>query len=209
MSHCCQVQHYTYCIKKCGEDGCNICKPVRMTKDKFNSLRFLPDPIMGSDDHYLSFDKAYTTTLTSEMYHPSLWGKTVAKPLSFSPSVQHALNTGITVQCEECGVWYSRRVNQRATLQSILAEVSYSCGASLEEIDFPPTLSSHTLVVRDHRCGDIIERLYYSAGYEDICIYCGGTSDLCDQDLSALYPLCTKCREKHQPIQKRKSHKTS
>ena len=147
-----------------------------MDKDKFSKLRFLPDPIMGNDDHYLPFDKAYTTTLATEMYRPSLRGKRVANPLSFSPSVQHALNTGITVQCEECDMWgvvFSKKnltVQQRSTLQSILEDVSYSCGASLEDIDFPFSLSSHSIVVRDHRCGDTIERLYFSAGYEDICI---------------------------------------
>ena len=28
LNHCCQVPHYTYCIKKCGKDDCSICKPV-------------------------------------------------------------------------------------------------------------------------------------------------------------------------------------
>ena len=52
----------------------------------------------------INFDKACTTTLATEMYRP-LQGKRAAKPPSLSPSVQHALNTGITVQCEECDTW--------------------------------------------------------------------------------------------------------
>lgn len=35
LSHCCQIRHYTFCIKKCGQDDCTICKPVRMDKDTF------------------------------------------------------------------------------------------------------------------------------------------------------------------------------
>ncbi len=79
---------------------------TRKDKDKFDQLRFLPDPIMGSDDHYLPFNSAYSTTLTTEIYRPSLKGKNLAKPLPFSsPSVQHALNTNIDVQCDECDMW--------------------------------------------------------------------------------------------------------
>lgn len=29
ISHCCQLRHYTFCIKKCGKEGCKVCKPVR------------------------------------------------------------------------------------------------------------------------------------------------------------------------------------
>ena len=34
ISHCCQVRHYTFTIKKCGLSSCNICKPVRMARDR-------------------------------------------------------------------------------------------------------------------------------------------------------------------------------
>lgn len=30
LNHCCQVRHYTFCIKKSGKDDCSICKLVRM-----------------------------------------------------------------------------------------------------------------------------------------------------------------------------------
>jgi hypothetical protein len=42
LSHCCQMRHYTFCIKKCGQEDCTIYKPVRMDKDTFKQLRFLP-----------------------------------------------------------------------------------------------------------------------------------------------------------------------
>ena len=211
FNHCCQERHYSFCIKKCGKDDCTICKPVRMNKDDFSKLRFLPDPIMGSDDHYLSFAKAYTTTLSSEMYRPSLKGKSVAKPMSFSPSVQHALNTGTVIQCEECDRWrvvYSKKklsVDLRTTLQSVLEDVSYSCGASLEDIEFPASLAAYSITIRDHHCGDTIERLYYAAGYESICIYCGTTCDIVEGLPDSVYPICVHCKETQQPIVKRSS----
>lgn len=43
ISHC-QLRYYTFCIKKCREEGCKVCKPVRMEKEGFEKLRFLPDP---------------------------------------------------------------------------------------------------------------------------------------------------------------------
>ena len=67
-------------------------------------------------------------------------------------------------------------VAARSTLQAILEDVSYTCGASLDHLDLPDSLSS--VAIRSHQCGDTIERLYYSVGYEDICIFCATTSDL-------------------------------
>lgn len=53
LEHCCQLRHYSFCIKKCGNDSCTICLPVRMDATLFSALRFLPDPLLGEDGHYL------------------------------------------------------------------------------------------------------------------------------------------------------------
>ena len=207
LSHCCQTRHYTFCIKKCGKDDCTICKPVKMDKAKFEKLKFLPDPMMQEDDHYVPFEKAFISD-TSENDRPSLKGKSVAKPLSFSPSVQHAKNTGTVIQCEECNMWrlvFSKKKlppAARNTLQSILEEVSYTCGASLEDLDLPESLGS--VVIRIHHCEDTIERLYYSAGYEDICIFCAATSDLVDNLPPSTYPVCVSCNVLKESIPKRR-----
>lgn len=207
FSHCCQMRHYSFCIKKCGKDDCSVCRPVRMERAKFEQLRFLPDPIMQEDGHYLPFEKAFTRN-TTEKDRPSLIGKSTAKPLSFSPSVQHAKNTDTMIQCEECDMWrlvFSKKklsVAARTTLQSILEEVSYTCGASLEDLDLPESLRQ--VVIRDHQCGDSIEKLYYSAGYEDICIFCAATSDLVEDLPSSAYPICDSCNAKKEPLQKKK-----
>ena len=55
---------------------------------------------------------------------------------------------------------------ERASLQVMLEDISYTCGASLDELDLPDRLS--TVVIHNHQCGDGTERLYYSAGYEKI-----------------------------------------
>ena len=37
--HCCQLHHYSFCIKKCGVLMCKICKPVQMDSDLFKYSR--------------------------------------------------------------------------------------------------------------------------------------------------------------------------
>ncbi len=66
--------------------------------------------------------------------------------------------------------------------------------------DFTTSLSGYLLVIKDHRCSDTIERLYYSAGYEDVCIYSGTVSELVDGLPTTAYPICTNCQENHEPI---------
>ena len=52
--------------------------------------------------------------------------------------------------------------------------------------------------IRDHACGDVIEKLYYSAGFEPICVYCS-----CDQPLTSpqQYPQCEACLH-YPPVKK-------
>ena len=123
--------------------------------------------------------------------------------LSFSPSVQHARITDTMVQCDECSMWHlvfskwKLSVAARRTLQEILEDVSYTCGASLHDLDLPDSLSS--IVIRSHQCGDAIERLYYSAGYEDVYMYF-----LCYNIRFSSISICSSCQETNQPVQKRK-----
>ena len=46
----------------------------------------------------------------------------------------------------------------------------FTSGSSLEELDLPAPLKE--VYVRNVNCADPIEKLYYSAGYDPICIYC-------------------------------------
>ena len=73
--------------------------------------------------------------------------------------------------------------------------ISYTCGASLNELD-PDRLS--TVVIRNHQCGDAIERLYYSVGYEDYA-----STVLQRQFGSISYPIHSSCHDMHQLVKKR------
>ena len=89
----------------------------------------------------------------------------------------------------------------RSTLQSILEDISYTCGSSLHDLDLPDSLSS--VVIHSHQCEDAIEKLYYSAGYEDICIFCATSSDLVESLPDSVYPICSSCRETNKPVKRR------
>ena len=76
----------------------------------------------------------------------------------------------------------------------------YSCDATLEDLVMPPELC--TVCVRDRQCGDPMEKLYYSAGYDPVCYYCA--SEIVNDSIAVeFYPMCTSCVDK-KCMQKRK-----
>ena len=58
LSHYCKIEHYTFSIFKCGESICKLCKPVKLPIDVFKSLKHIPLPTPGEDDHYIPFSDA-------------------------------------------------------------------------------------------------------------------------------------------------------
>ena len=204
IEHYCHARHYFFCIKKCGQDSCHICKPPRLPPEVFGSLHMLPDPVPGDDGHYLPFDSVYGTT-TSEKHRPSLLqAKKRKKTLPFIASIQHAKNTNLMVECVECGMWrliYARKKLStvvRKELDKIMNKFDFSCGFNFSDLDSPDCLAD--VHCRDLGCGSPVEKLYYSMGYENICIFCS-----CDDDITIpdkCYPICGSCAATKQPIVK-------
>ena len=84
---------------------CTICKPHRLPKGIFEQIKPFPDPLPGSDGHYLSFSDVYGPQ-TSEEHRPTLKkSSSKQKTLPFHGKLQQVKNANITVQCEECGMW--------------------------------------------------------------------------------------------------------
>ena len=205
MQHCCQARHYSFCIKKCGDPSCTTCKPVRLSSDIFQMLRFIPDPVPGDDHHYLPFTEAFTKK-TSEEHRPSLKNKPKKKSLPFTPSVQHVKNVNMVIQCEECEMWrvvyskYKLKPTEKKVLQQSLDGMSYTCGAILADLHLTGKLSN--VHVRDLRCYDPMEKLYYSSGCNDqVCYYCSCTNNL--HTVGNSYPICTSCKKSKDPVLKR------
>ncbi len=75
----------------------------------------------------------------------------------------------------ECSMWrliYSKRKlkpEEKTQLQQVLA---FSCGAQLQELDDIPATLKDIVFVRKMSCGQPIEKLYYAARFDDICVYC-------------------------------------
>ena len=100
LKHCCTHCHYSFQIKKCSSDTCDICKPVRLPKEVFDTL---PDPLSGEDGHCKSLDDLLGTE-TDEVTDP------------FSASIQHVMNVDLMLQCDKCAMWrllYSFQVNKK------------------------------------------------------------------------------------------------
>ena len=79
-------------------------------------------------------------------------------------------------KCEMWRLVYSRRKlkqNEKKELEKALDGMSFSCGAQLQDSDIPEYLKD-VVFVRKMSCEDPIEKLYYSAKFEDICVYCSG-----------------------------------
>ena len=87
---------------------------------------------------------------------------------------------------------------QRNALQAILDEMSFSCGAPLQDLDLLSDLIN-TVYVCDMNCQELIEALYYSAKYKPICAYCARPQPFTDDKQ---YPLCVDCKDKAPVLKK-------
>lgn len=141
LNHCCVDRRYFFSIKKCGSDTCSICCPPWLPADVFTTLHHLPDPVPDSTgEHYKDFADIYGSD-TNEKHRPSL-ADSSRKPhgIPFQPSAQYAKNVNETIKCTEClkpRVLYSKnklKVTDQITLQNLLANVNYSCGSVLSDV---------------------------------------------------------------------------
>jgi len=114
-------------------------------------------------------------TTTTEQFRPSL-SKRSAKSkmwhLLYSP---RKLSPGLQKQ-----------------LSTLLDNYTYTCGATLSDLELPDSLSS--VCVRDVECYDPLEKLYFSMKYDPICIYCCGDKNL--KSTEGYYPKCELCADK-------------
>ena len=86
----------------------------------------------------------------------------------------------------------------RPTCELQLQTFDFSCGASTLDLDLPDELSH--VHFRDLNCEDPVEKLYYSMGYDPICIYCASEDELETQE--NFFPICASCKTIKCPILK-------
>jgi len=87
-----------------------------------------------------------------------------------------------------CIVELNLKKKQHALLESLLDNHSYTCGSSLQDIELPEPFKEVYICNISY---ESIEKLYYSAGYDLICIYC--VEEVTVQDVNAeFYPQCSQ-----------------
>ena len=89
-------------------------------------------------------------------------------------------------------------MREKTQLQAYIDDITYTCGATLLELDLPESFSC--VFVREHNCFDPIEKLYYSANLEPIGIYCAA---VVQEECSDVYPMCDTCSSEKVHIRKR------
>ncbi len=191
LTHCCRQRHYFFEIKKCGAPDCDVCGPVL---EVFDGIKPFPDPMPGTDGHYLPFGDVLEKD-TSEIHRPSLRKKSHhKKTLPFHGVLQHVKNVNMMLECEECGMWrllyckHKLKKTDRTELDKCLENWQFTCGAQLQDLVLNGALSE--VYSRECSCNDPIEKLYYSAKYEPICIYCNIPQTATDP---LFYPQCPSC----------------
>ena len=108
-------------------------------------------------------------------------------------------NAQLMVQCDECNMWrlvYSKYKLSVAKLQQLLNDHSYSCATKLQDLHLGDEFKD--VEIRDRACGDTIEKLYYSAGFEPVCVYCGCDQPFTSPEQYTQYKACSH----HPPVKK-------
>ena len=126
------------------------------------------------------------------------------KILLFASSLRHVKNIDKMLQCEQCGSWrllyceqkVTKKERERENLEEGLADVSFTRGAPLQDLQLPGRLAN--VYVRDISCEEPIERLYYTAKYPLICVYCANPLDTNSNypDSDGCFPQCGGCKDR-------------
>ena len=86
---------------------------------------------------------------------------------------------------------YKLTRRERSQLRDAVEDLSFSCGAPLQDLELPGRLND--VYTRQLHCEDPIEKLYYTAKYNPICIYCAEDMETMPVDR---YPQCDSCKDK-------------
>ena len=207
----CKVRHYMFSVKKCVDPSC-ICKPPRLSREQFDSLHHLPDPVPDGD-HYKKFENLYGST-TTEQHRPSLQECKGKCGMPFTPTAQYANNVKLVLQCHECEKWRlviycNCRLSpkEKSELSEILESVQYSCGCALQDIEHDDESILQKVFTRANlTCLSPIEIPYYSTNaHEPLCFHCGSEGTIDDDiNLKDKYPICAQCLAKKPLIMRRR-----
>ena len=210
--HCLSTS-YLFQIKKCGQDECGFCTPIRLPRAVFDDLHFIPAPLLDSSkEHFQKFESLYGTK-PSEKDKPSLkFSLESSDEDKNHKSILVAQKVRAVIPCSSClkpRCIYSNSkltVGVKQELLDIIENGDYFCGGS-----FVPDEDPHRkkfIVRRQVACHMPMEVAYYSAKtvkLTPVCFHCGGVSGAQlsnDADIQALQkqhtlvrPICCFCKD--------------
>jgi len=99
-------------------------------------------------------------------------------------------------------------LKQKADLNKVLDGMSFSCGADLQELELPGTLVG-VVYVKKMYCNEPIEKLYYAANFDNICVYCASSEVAPWSNTEHFYPQCHDCCNKPKISNAKKNKTTS
>ncbi|CAB4442447.1 unnamed protein product [Rhizophagus irregularis] len=203
-SHC-QIRIYSFQIKKCGEEGCKFCLPIRLPKNIFDELKFIPNPMLSTDlEHYKDFDDLYGTE--TKEFLPSTSESTkedIPSGIINNSNIRKLINCTI---CNKPRCIFSKNAlndKEKTSLEILLDNVIYICGSPIA----PEThnLYEKVYVRQKIHCSSPIEAVYFSCRHlktEIICFYCGEKNELLEPNdslkkkFTTIYPFCQTCKSK-------------
>ena len=210
----CHSSQYMFQVKKCKDPNCYYCMrhPIRLPHEVFESLHFLPLPLLDSSkQHYKKFKELYGSDPSdvdrpSRVPTPSDEAKGVDKAMKGLLVCGKVRGVIICIECSKprCIYSHSKLTHEQIQVISKLKDADlYTCGASL----FPPDSLYHsTIIVREALvCTSNMETQYYSSvlvHFEPVCFYCGICEEtLVDNDqikelktmYAVVYPICFLC----------------
>ena len=119
-------------------------------------------------------------------------------PVSSMYAMWHWWYSAKNVACCAFCILRESCLNARQNLVTILDEYTFTCGATLSDLELSDSLSD--VCVRDLQCYDPLEKLYFSMNYNPICIHCCSEDNLVS--VQGCYPQCESCKHK-EPVKKR------
>lgn len=210
----CHCSQYVFQIKKCLDSSCYYCvqHPVQVSPEVFDSLSFLPLPLLNATkDKYLKFDEVIGKPL-SEKDRPSYVPKPSDEAKEIDKNNRKLLvkaKVRAVIECTNCFkprcVYSISKLSAEEVIAVNRMKESrfYSCGSALFPQDSP--LISSVVVKEAVTCACPMELQYYNAvltHFPQVCYYCATEQCLLDDETTldlrknyaVVLPLCFICK---------------
>ena len=203
---------YSFHIFKCSDPDCIFHEPLRGEPiEKFGEP--VPKSDDGSKEYYVEGDDPEESHLPSKTANPEKQKHNIP----FTPTAATAKNVGFTLKCSDCRkprLLYAKKVlnkDEKDSFKRLQSDYLFSCGGSFDEIEIiqgdKDSAISQKVFTRDNlSCSSNVEIPYYSAGYPDVCIFCGMANNL-KPSSPLTFPQCLSC-DSLDPVKRTKRKKT-